>query len=157
MLGYVLATGYLSAFGLLDVPQMEANVAQLEVVSEELDDPALRCWAALWRSVTAILIGDLPAAHRHADATAKLAEEIRLPFLRWVAAYVRANLGTIAGHPDTAEALAERGLELSQAAGMPDAFRISGAQLLWIRYDQGRLEELLDLLSRAAGARRRPP
>ncbi len=90
--------------------------------------------------MTAILIGDLPAAHRHTDAAARLAEEIRLPFLRFGAAYVRANLGMIAGHPDTAEALAERALELGQAAGMPDAFRIYGAQLFWVRYDQGRLD-----------------
>ncbi len=93
VLGYVLATGYVSSLGFLDVPQLEENVAQLEVVSEELGDPALRCWAAVWRSVTAVLIGDLSAAHRHVDAAARLAEEIRLPFLRFGAAYAAGEPG----------------------------------------------------------------
>ena len=47
VLGYVLATGYLPSLGLLDVHQLEENVAQLAVVSEQVGDPAVRWWAAV--------------------------------------------------------------------------------------------------------------
>lgn len=49
--------------------------------------------------------------------------------------------------------MAEDAFQVAHAAGLPDAFRNFGAQLFWIRYEQGRLEELVPLLDRPA---RRP-
>ena len=56
----------------------------------------------------------------------------------------------VGGSIDEAEALAQRAAELGVAAGQPDALTIYGAKLVLIRYQQGRLSELVELMERAA-------
>jgi DNA-binding SARP family transcriptional activator/tetratricopeptide (TPR) repeat protein len=148
-LGYVLATGYFPTVALLDVDLLEDNATQLVAVGEQLGDPALRFWGAGWGCVTGVIVGDLPAARRQVDAALRLAEELGQPFMRWTAMFANANLSLIAGRLSEAEALAQAAFDVAQAAGLPDAFRNYGGQLFWIRYEQGRLEELLPLLGRA--------
>src|SRR5439155_20676273 len=59
---------------------------------------------------------------------------------------------SMAGRFDEAEALAHEAFELGSAAGLADAARHLWSQLFWIRYDQGRMAEVLDVFVR--GARR---
>jgi tetratricopeptide (TPR) repeat protein len=57
----------------------------------------------------------------------------------------------MAGRFEDAEALAHEAFELGSAAGLADAARLLWSQLLWIRYDQGRMAEVLDMFARGAG------
>ena len=49
---------------------------------------------------------------------------------------------------DEAEARNQEAFTIGQAAGVDDAFQIYSATLWWIRYDQGRLDEVLDRYER---------
>jgi tetratricopeptide (TPR) repeat protein len=55
----------------------------------------------------------------------------------------------LAGRLRDAEAAAGATFEIGQAAGISDAWMVVGSQRLWIRYEQGRLDEAVEALSRA--------
>jgi hypothetical protein len=57
----------------------------------------------------------------------------------------------LAGDTDTAEALAAEQLELGERAGQPDAALYFGVIVFTVRMEQGRLEEIADLVE-AAGS-----
>jgi hypothetical protein len=61
-------------------------------------------------------------------------------------ALVDHTLSRIAGRLEEAEALAYQSYEAGQSAGQRDAFHAFSGLMFWIRYDQGRLEEIVDLL-----------
>jgi hypothetical protein len=64
----------------------------------------------------------------------------------WQAAYNDANLALALGQLDQAEELATKALELGQRSGQPDALPVFAAQLASLRFDQGRLGELVPLI-----------
>jgi tetratricopeptide (TPR) repeat protein len=76
--------------------------------------------------------------------------------MRWAATLWRAVQSRIAGRLEEAEALNHEALDMATATGAPDAFRYFGGMLFWIRYDQGRMEELLDRFRRSAGRQGAP-
>jgi class 3 adenylate cyclase/tetratricopeptide (TPR) repeat protein len=149
-LGHVLSTSYVPALGQLDVAALQRNTAELAEVAERLADPGLSFWSREWRFLTAVLTGDFPAGDGFLDAAAALAQDLGQASMRWVATFERSHRCRMTGRLEEAETLAGQAFERGQAAGLPDAFLIFNAQLFWLRYDQGRLEELLDLFARAA-------
>lgn len=156
-LGDVLARGYVPTFTSLDVAALRRHTADLERVAKQLGDPALDFWASTWGFLTAVLVGDLQAAAGLIGTSTAVAEDVGQPFMRWIATFGRSHLHRILGRLGDAEQLAWEGLELARAAGAPDAFRMFGIQLFWIRYDQGRLAEVVDLLVRAVSRDPPPP
>ena len=57
---------------------------------------------------------------------------------------------TLSGRTDEAEAAAFAGLEQGTSADQPDADVVFAAAMFLVRYDQGRLEEIVDVLAQAA-------
>src|SRR5439155_4859972 len=51
---------------------------------------------------------------------------------------------------EVGEALAHEAFELGSAAGVPGTPWVLRSQLFWIRYDQGRMAELLEVVTRRA-------
>lgn len=66
--------------------------------------------------------------------------------LRWVYTYANAWRVLLAGDPDGAEALADQALELGNETGQPDTLAIYGAELLAVRWHQGRMGELAEVV-----------
>lgn len=75
----------------------------------------------------------------------RVAEELRLPVLRWLVTVMRGTLAALAGAIGDAEKLAFEALEQSQATDQPDRITWFGVQLYMIRYEQGRMAELVDM------------
>jgi tetratricopeptide (TPR) repeat protein len=67
----------------------------------------------------------------------------------WMTAFKKAGAAIMAGDPERAEKLATAAFEMGTDSGQPDALAIYGSQLMYIRHQQGRLGELVPLISQA--------
>ncbi len=152
-----LVRGYVPIFTSLDVGALRAHTAELGAVAEQLGDPALAFWAPTWGFMTAVMAGDLDVAEALIASSTRMADDVREPFLRFIATAGRSHLSRIQGRLEESEALAYEAFALNQASGQPDAFSFFGIQLFWLRYDQGRLGETLEFFSRAMRRPRRSP
>jgi class 3 adenylate cyclase len=133
-----------------------ACVEELSAVAARVGDPVLAFLSAWWGSISALTVCDTAGAGAHLDDAGRLATELRQPFFLWAAGFLRSHLSRVAGELGLAEAQAQEAFEIGHAAQIPDAFRVLGVNLLWIRHDQRRLAEIVDPLVRAA-ARESPP
>jgi hypothetical protein len=133
-------------------PESKQETAELAALADQLDDPALACWAKMVQSMNALVLGD-GAAHDHFLGRARQAAfEIGQPLFRWMTGYVTVNQSRLAGRLALAEEQADQTMELGLAAGFPDARRIHGANMFGVRYDTGRLAEYADLAGRRRGS-----
>jgi tetratricopeptide (TPR) repeat protein len=133
------------------------ELAELAGVADQLGDPTLAFWATYWGFWTDFLVGDIRRFAAGLDEADRLARALGQPFYRWMIGYVRSSLSRIVGHLAEAEAVARETLELGQAAGIPDSYHIYGSNLFFIRYDQGRLDDVLELLRRAVAREHHNP
>jgi class 3 adenylate cyclase/DNA-binding SARP family transcriptional activator/tetratricopeptide (TPR) repeat protein len=124
---------------------------ELAAVGRDLGDPALEFWGALTSWVWAIMSGELASAIDALGILHRLGDDLGQPTMRWMATFVRSAASSLAGRFGDAEALAHEAFELGSAAGSVDAARMLWTQLFWIRYEQGRMAEVLDVFSRGAG------
>ncbi len=110
------------------------------------DDLALR--VAVHEHATAVFTeqADLPAARAHLAAFAELTERVPHALPRWQLAYTRVRFVALGGDLAEAERLAGVAFELGLESGQPDAMTVFAAELAGIRYQQGRLHELVPLL-----------
>jgi tetratricopeptide (TPR) repeat protein len=120
-------------------------------LGRDLGDPALEFWEAVSSWAWTLMSGDVPAAKGTLDVVGRLGEELGQPSMRWVSMFIRGTQSLVGGQFEDAEALAHEAFELGSAAGLADAARVLHSQLFWIRYDQGRLAEVLDVFARGAG------
>jgi tetratricopeptide (TPR) repeat protein len=105
----------------------------------------------LWQVVDLLLSGDRHAGRRLAELRAQLAEGPHLA-ADFVAGAVDVMLAIRAGRLEEAEQLAQQCYELGTKAGDADAQAWYAAQLVAIRWYQGRLPELLPMLYATASA-----
>jgi len=132
-------------------PERHPEVVELAEVAAGLDDPTLVCSARAFRSLTHLVIGDAPNFIRDIDDAARRAEELGQPSLRWLSGYIQSSAYRLAGRLEQAEVRGRQAFEIAESSGMPDARLIFfGVNLFWVRYDQGRLAELLERFERTA-------
>jgi class 3 adenylate cyclase/tetratricopeptide (TPR) repeat protein len=130
-------------------PERHPEMVELAEVAARLDDPTLVCTAQAFRSLTHLAIGDGSGFVRDIDEAVRSADELGQPSLRWLAGYIQSDAYRMAGRLDEAEARGREAFAIGEAAGMPDARLIFfGVNLFWVRYDQGRLDQLLDRFER---------
>jgi tetratricopeptide (TPR) repeat protein len=110
----------------------------------------MACWAAIWGAMTALVLGDRARFDSAVDAAVERAGQFRQPLLTWLVSMVLALRHMLSGRLEDAEALAGETFEVGRAAGIPDARLVVGTQRMWIRYEQGRLDEFVEAFSRAA-------
>jgi tetratricopeptide (TPR) repeat protein len=127
-----------------------ANTAENVTLAQRVGDPLPLFWASMYRTVAAVSAANLAEADEHLGRLRALAGELGLPVLRWEAAFHSAWRALLGGYLSEAEELASLALEIGKACGQPDAWQVYAGQLLLIRYDQGRLSELVDVIGRAA-------
>jgi tetratricopeptide (TPR) repeat protein len=146
-----------ATFASLDIDALRRHTDELDRLAEELRDPALEFWASTWGFMTAVLVADIAVAERLITASTKVAADVGQPFMPWIATFGRSHLAHVLGRLEDAEALAREAFELAQAAGAPDAFGMFGIQLFWIRHDQGRLDEVMDMFGTSLSREGVPP
>jgi class 3 adenylate cyclase len=122
------------------------DAGELVALTDAVDDPLQRFWARTWSAITHIQAGDARAADRCLDTMRDIAGRLAHPRLHYVLATQDAWRAQLSGRIDEADRLMEHAAVLGTEAEEPDAFTLYAAQLGPIRWHQGRLAEITDLL-----------
>ena len=118
---------------------------ELVAVSPETGRPVDGLMGLAWRTIDLFLAGDRRALRSLAELRERL-DTTPFDCLRYLVAALDVMLAIRDGRLDRAEALAERCYELGVDVGDADALGWYGAQLVTIRWLQGRGEDVLALL-----------
>jgi class 3 adenylate cyclase/tetratricopeptide (TPR) repeat protein len=124
------------------VEERVADARELVGLAGDLDDPVASFHAWLSLFTVSLPINQMEEADRALEHMRELADRIRQPTLLWMTLFSGSLRARLAGRLDEAEKLAEQAVE----TGEPDALTLYTGQLFFIRYDQGRLDELEDLM-----------
>jgi tetratricopeptide (TPR) repeat protein len=149
VIGYVLAARRVTIWSPANVQARLALSSETVAIAERIDDPELGLQGRQWLAADLLEIGDATRSRDAMRRHAQLAENLRQPYHRWVAGGLRVTCAHMAGELRRAERLAERAYSDGVMAHEDDAFQSLSAQLFWIRRDQGRLDELGDLVERS--------
>jgi class 3 adenylate cyclase/tetratricopeptide (TPR) repeat protein len=132
------------------VSERLGGTAEILALAERLQDPVLASRALIFRVRVAREAGDFEEAERSLETAERVIEDLGQPTLRWLATANRMSGLAFAGELETADGLVTASAELAEASGQPDA-------LLWlawggfqVRFEQGRLDEVEDLVRDAA-------
>jgi tetratricopeptide (TPR) repeat protein len=141
----VLAASYVVAWRPDSLDERLATATELAHLATEVGDAALEALARDWNIANLLELGNIDAAERELATLNRLAEAVQQRFPRWIAATARAGHAHLEGRLEDYEALAHEalalGLEGQDEAGPTQAF---GAQMFFLRREQGRLGELVD-------------
>jgi tetratricopeptide (TPR) repeat protein len=118
-------------------------------LADEIDDTLLRYWASVFQGLLALDVGDFETAARGRQVQEAIAAETGQPMFLWVNTFAPALLATMAGEFSRAEELTDESAAIGSEAGQPDVFAVYAAQIHVIRYEQGRLEEILEIQEKA--------
>jgi tetratricopeptide (TPR) repeat protein len=115
-----------------------------EITGRALDagETAIAAQAFGWRVSCLLEMGDRAGADEDYATVSRLAEERRQPYLMWQAALQRTMRALLDGHFDDVEQLASAAVASAQDAR--NAVQGFGVQLLALRREQGRWEELAE-------------
>jgi class 3 adenylate cyclase/tetratricopeptide (TPR) repeat protein len=97
-----------------------------------------------------IELGDLTAAYADLGAMTSLAEELRQPAQRWIVTVYRALLALLEGRLEEADPLITQTRSLGERALGWNAAATYGLQLYLLRREQGRVQEVEELVRGAA-------
>lgn len=149
VIGYVLAARRVTIWSPANVQTRIALSSETVAISERIDDSELGLQGHQWLAADLLEMGDATRSRNEMRRHAQLAQNVRQPFHRWVAGGLRVTCAHMDGEFKRAERLAERAYSDGVMAHEDDAFQSLSAQLFWIRRDQGRLDELGDLVERS--------
>jgi DNA-binding SARP family transcriptional activator len=94
-------------------------------------------------------LGDLPAVHRDHEAATRLARELRQPAQLWDTVTRGTQLALFEGRFAEAEPAIHEALDLGRLAQSANAQLAFDLQMYALRREQGRLEEVVDVVDRA--------
>ncbi len=120
--------------------------AKAVALAEELNEPVRLFWAMHFDRNNAIQHGDFERATHHLGVMKELSERLRQPMMVWVSTYHEAVESLVVGDHERGEELANLALEIGTDSAQPDAFAFYGAQLMVVRIQQGRMDELAELV-----------
>lgn len=131
---------------------LEANLArtaEAEALARDTSDLVAAFWASQNRLCALASHGDFATVGAALDRSMALADQIGQPYLRWQVTYNVSWFRLMKGDVEGAEDLANKALEIGSNSGQPDAFTMFGANLVAVRWHQGRLEEVVPLIAQA--------
>jgi class 3 adenylate cyclase/tetratricopeptide (TPR) repeat protein len=121
-----------------------ADTAELLALTTELGDAVAYARALALRFRVAVESADAAEADRCVHEAERITAELGQPALRWLAAMLRVGWEVLAGRFEDADRWALHALELGHSTGQPDAEPLFVAQQAVIRFEQGRLDEILE-------------
>ena len=130
------------------LPGRLANSAEHLMIAERLGDPLQRGFAAVRRSRAAWEWGAMEEVDRCMQIVSDLADIH--PYLRWNAIAQWPHRLLLDGRIAEAEERVYEAFEVAQADEQPDAAAVMAAQVVMVRWDQGRLPEMEPLLAKVA-------
>jgi hypothetical protein len=116
---------------------------ELVAVAGELEDPALAALARHWLLYDLAELGEIGHARQRQAELERIADELQQPLYRHSALAWRGVWAGLEGRFEEAERLARESVRLAQGAGARDAQTHFTAQLVAIRREQGRLDEVV--------------
>jgi tetratricopeptide (TPR) repeat protein len=119
-------------------------------LAHRLGDPVLEYWAASCQAHAAQEAGDIETTDRCLAQVCALGERLGHSTLIWHSRFRSAARALLAGDHEAAERLATDALQVANDSGQPDAIEFYGAQLMGVRWQQGRMGELVPLIAEAA-------
>jgi class 3 adenylate cyclase/tetratricopeptide (TPR) repeat protein len=122
------------------------QTAEAVALARTLADPAARFWAYHTRRYPLLMSGEIDEADRCLEESKSLVTRIYQPALLWSLTLALGVRALHAGDAAEAERLADEALKLGKDSGQPDVTAVNGAQMLFIRWHQGRLGELVPVL-----------
>jgi hypothetical protein len=131
-------------------PALAAS-AELDRLAAELGDEDLSWRASRARAGALLAAGDLDGVDRLTEREARAAQERRLPRHLWLSLRLRSALAMLRGDFPDSERLAEDADELGRRSIGAAAAMAHGAQLVFLRWLQGRPGQVEALLDRLAG------
>jgi class 3 adenylate cyclase len=118
-------------------------------LAEELGDKELLARGLWLLGGRSIINGDANASNAAIDRFEPLAKELRLPQLLWYLGMLRAMQAMFAARLDEGEALAMQAFETGRGAEPENALIMFSAQMMSIRREQGRANEMMGPLRAA--------
>ena len=150
ILPYVLRDHFHALWSADTLGARRRTAREMDGLAERVDDPLARIWA-LDRTIHAAAEAGMVARAREASALLLArTDELGQPGLRWHAAYYAAGLAQVSGDLDGAGRLAEGAVALGRQAGEErDAIVVYLGQICVVRVEQGRPEEIVEMLEQA--------
>jgi class 3 adenylate cyclase len=144
---------YLAAiFGVKSLPERRQLLPEITAVAAQIQDPGL-AFDATWYGVMSAVEGcDRAWLDTCTADCRRISSELGQPRRRWENAVQEAAVALACDRPAVAEELATTALELGTAAGQPDAFLWYAVQLTVARWQQGRDDELAELIAEQVAA-----
>lgn len=126
---------------------LDERMARIAESSPQAED---RVWATRWLGIDQLEAGDLDGYDRNIDLLTTAGEEFHDAFHQWGAVVRRAGRTTSTGPLTDADALTMEALQLASDMGSEYALAATGELLFALRWRQGRLHELDDLVQELA-------
>lgn len=151
-LSRALHVRHFALWGLDDLQERLANATEVLGIAQEANDADMALQARAWRIVAFLELGDAAALDREIAAHVRLSDDVAEPYHRWNALLFRAMRAMLQGRFDAAERHAQSALEIggrsldapAETSRIPGARMFHGVQLLELRREQGRADELAD-------------
>ena len=116
---------------------------ELEQLADELGDASLQAVTHGGLLDDTLEAGDIDASDREREAFERLAEQLGERYRRWIVMLAASRAALMEGRLDDSEALALQASTLGLGGDDESAFHALGVQLLVVRREQSRLDELL--------------
>ena len=142
VLGTTLYESHISVWGPENVEDRLAMADEIVRLAEETGNLDLAEGGRRLRMIDLLDVGDIGSADREFEAYAPVAEELRQPRYVWVASVYRTMRALFDGQFEEGERLAQETLALGQRVRAVDAWQGFGIQIVLVRREQGRLQEI---------------
>lgn len=124
-----------------------AVVEEAESAASGAGDPVREFWVGSVSGLCHMEAGRMEEADRSFELIRTIAEDVGQPTMRWIELFERSLRMFLAGDIEGSDELAERAVDLGTGSGEPDSLPIYVGQLVNLRYEQGRLDEIEDLIA----------
>jgi class 3 adenylate cyclase/tetratricopeptide (TPR) repeat protein len=145
-LARVLHLRLVAVQGIAPREERYALVSEALALASELSDPVLTGFPTVNRAALAVEDGDLALADELLAAALPIAEDLHIPGMLWLVLSWLPVLAMTRGAFDDAEGGLNESLVLGQAADQPDAIMMFASQLFCLRFLQGRVAELEEMM-----------
>jgi len=141
-LAYVLRSTHWALWGPDNLEERLAVATEMVQLADVSGDRATAAEGRFWQFSNLLETGDVAAARQAFEAAARLAEQTRQPYLQWATETFRTMLALLEGRFEEGEQLAEQALKIALRTQNQDAVMLFGGQMVSIRREQGRVQEL---------------
>ena len=149
-LASLLARAYW-ARGTLTLDQIAAMLTEARDLADELGELQLQAEARAYLALTRMASGEPQRAHREVSTWLEMSERTGQPFMRHASEHIASAIALAEGRLDEAEARALRSRDSMESLTGGDPSGVHGIQMFSIRREQGRLDELAEMMRVLAG------